>query len=77
VLTVLQQQLNNGTRDQFLTDCRDGVYEGVLAISRTYDSTQVKRLNDLTSTCAERLIYGSSRSLVASTKSSSTSSPRA
>lgn len=45
VLTVLQQQVNNGTRDQFLTDCREGVYEGVLAISRTYDSTQVKRLN--------------------------------
>lgn len=34
------QQVNEGTRDQFLVDCRAGVYDGVVAISRTYDSTQ-------------------------------------
>ena len=39
-LTRPVQQVNEGTRDQFLNDCRRGVYDGVLAISRTYDSTQ-------------------------------------
>lgn len=36
----LAQQVNEGTRDQFLGDCEAGVYDGVVAISRTYDSTQ-------------------------------------
>ncbi len=57
MLTVLQQQVNNGTRDQFLTDCREGVYEGVLAISRTYDSTQVKRLSSSTAICTQWPTY--------------------
>ena len=34
------QEVNEGTRDQFLADCKAGVYDGVVAISRTYDSTQ-------------------------------------
>ncbi|KAF6222742.1 hypothetical protein HO133_000790 [Letharia lupina] len=35
------RQVNEGTRDRFLIDCKAGVYDGVVAISRTYDSTQM------------------------------------
>lgn len=35
------QQLNGGNREQFLADCKSGVYDGVLAISRTFDSIKV------------------------------------
>ena len=36
----LVQQVNEGTRNEFLEDCKAGAYDGVVAISRTYDSTQ-------------------------------------
>ncbi|MCJ1274383.1 hypothetical protein MMC21_002179 [Puttea exsequens] len=40
-LRPLEKQLNHGTRDHFLADCKTGLYDGVYAISRTYDSTQI------------------------------------
>lgn len=36
------QQVNDGDREQFLDDCESGIYDGVLAISRTYDSVNVR-----------------------------------
>ncbi|KAL8842281.1 MAG: hypothetical protein Q9176_002670 [Flavoplaca citrina] len=35
------RQLNDGNREQFLSDCNSGVYHGLLAISRTYDSVEL------------------------------------
>ncbi|MCJ1470264.1 hypothetical protein MMC07_008909 [Pseudocyphellaria aurata] len=35
------RQVNDGCREQFLSDCRSGVYDGVVVISRTYDSVQL------------------------------------
>lgn len=35
------QELKHGRRDQFLHDCRSGVYDGVVVISRTFDSIEV------------------------------------
>ena len=35
------QQIHDGDRDRFLSDCKSGVHDGVFAISRTYDSVQV------------------------------------
>ena len=39
----LLQQLNDGDRDSFLQDCRSGVYDGIDAIARTFDSVKVRR----------------------------------
>ncbi|KAL8854781.1 MAG: hypothetical protein Q9221_000287 [Calogaya cf. arnoldii] len=35
------RQLNHGNREQFLKDCDSGLYRGLLAISRTYDSVEL------------------------------------
>ena len=35
------QELKHGRRDQFLRDCKSGVYDGVVVISRTFDSIEV------------------------------------
>ncbi|KAL9608129.1 MAG: hypothetical protein Q9167_007021 [Letrouitia subvulpina] len=35
-------QVNDGNRERFLDDCQSGVYDGVFAISRTFDSVQVR-----------------------------------
>ncbi|KAI4277753.1 MAG: hypothetical protein L6R38_005376 [Xanthoria sp. 2 TBL-2021] len=35
------RQLNHGNRKQFLKNCHSGVYRGLLAISRTYDSVEL------------------------------------
>ncbi|KAI4274285.1 MAG: hypothetical protein LQ337_004045 [Flavoplaca oasis] len=35
------RQLNDGNREQFLRDCNSGVYHGLLAIARTYDSVEL------------------------------------
>ena len=40
------QQVHGGSRDQFLADCKSGVYDGVLAISRTFDSVKVSMNRD-------------------------------
>lgn len=37
------QQLNDGDRDSFLQACRSGVYDGIDAIARTFDSVKVRR----------------------------------
>ncbi|KAL8770225.1 MAG: hypothetical protein Q9209_004067 [Squamulea sp. 1 TL-2023] len=35
------RQLKDGHRGQFLEDCQSGVYDGLLAIARTYDSVKL------------------------------------
>ncbi|KAL8922846.1 MAG: hypothetical protein Q9208_004971 [Pyrenodesmia sp. 3 TL-2023] len=35
------RQIKSGTREQFLNDCESGLHDGVLAISRTYDSVEL------------------------------------
>lgn len=37
------QQLNSGTREKFLADCKAGTYNRVVAIYRTFDSVKVKQ----------------------------------
>ncbi|KAL8694249.1 MAG: hypothetical protein Q9218_001075 [Villophora microphyllina] len=35
------REVKDGDRERFLSDCRSGVYDGILAISRTYDSVEL------------------------------------
>ncbi|KAE9970942.1 hypothetical protein BLS_004111 [Venturia inaequalis] len=35
------QQVTTGTRSEFIEDCKKGVYDNVVAISRTFDSVQI------------------------------------
>lgn len=37
-----QQHVKDGSRAKFIGDCKSGVYDNVLAISRTFDSAQVR-----------------------------------
>lgn len=39
------QELKHGRRDQFLRDCKSGVYDGVVVISRTFDSIEVPTIS--------------------------------
>ncbi|KAL8669462.1 MAG: hypothetical protein Q9168_005948 [Polycauliona sp. 1 TL-2023] len=39
---LAELRLNNGNREQFLSDCDSGLYRGLLAIARTYDSVEVR-----------------------------------
>ena len=36
--------IKSGTREEFIRDCQDGALHGVVAISRTWDSTEVSSL---------------------------------
>lgn len=35
------RQVNEGDREQFIDDCESGIYDGILAISRTYESVEL------------------------------------
>lgn len=40
------QELRHGRRDQFLRDCKSGVYDGIVVISRTFDSIEVLTITE-------------------------------
>lgn len=39
------QELKHGRRDQFLSDCKSGVYDGIVVISRTFESIEVPTIS--------------------------------
>ncbi|KAL8729740.1 MAG: hypothetical protein Q9166_004569 [cf. Caloplaca sp. 2 TL-2023] len=41
ILVAELRQLKDGNREQFLDECQSGAYDGILAISRTYDSVEL------------------------------------
>lgn len=41
-VSQIQQISIEGSRERFLVECRSGVHDGVFAISRTYDSVNVR-----------------------------------